>query len=102
MMFGDNMAVVDSAPLPHSRLAKRHNALAYHKSRVAIAAGVCKHHHMSGATNPADMLSKHWDHASIWTTLKPILFWRGDAGELHGEEDGKASAGKSDTTGSTS
>ena len=29
-MFGDNKSVVDSSTVPHSKLAKRHNALSFH------------------------------------------------------------------------
>ena len=36
--FGDNRSVVTSATLPHSTLTKRHNILAFHRVREAIAA----------------------------------------------------------------
>ena len=39
-MFGDNKTVVDSVPMPHSRLHKQHTALAYHRCQEAIAAGI--------------------------------------------------------------
>ena len=29
-------------------------------------------------SNPADILSKHWEFATVWPMLKPILFWRGE------------------------
>ena len=76
-MFGDNESVVNTASVPHSKLHKRHNALSYHRTREAIAAGITRFVHIVGTTNPADILSKHWDHASIWETLKPFMFWRG-------------------------
>ena len=47
-MFGDNQSVVTSSTIPHSSLNKRHNALAYHKIREAIAAGVVDFMHVSG------------------------------------------------------
>ena len=31
-----------------------------------------------GKSNPADILSKHWEFATVWPMLKPILFWRGE------------------------
>ena len=37
-MFGDKRSVVTSAKLPHSTLSKRHNILAFHRVREAIAA----------------------------------------------------------------
>jgi len=77
-MFGDNESVVNMASVPHSKLHKRHNALSCHCTREDIAAGVTHFHHIVGTTNPADILSKHWGHSSIWETLRPLLFWRGD------------------------
>ena len=39
-MFGDNENVVNSSSIPDSKLHKRHNALAYHRTREEIAAGI--------------------------------------------------------------
>ena len=78
MLFGDNKTVVDSASIPHSRLHKRHNALSYHRVREAIVAEIISFFHLPGTSNPADILSKHWDYASTWPTLKPLLFWYGE------------------------
>ena len=36
-LFGNNKSVVTSATLPHSTLTKRHNILAFHRVREAIA-----------------------------------------------------------------
>ena len=77
-MFGDNETVVNTGSIPHSKLHKRHNALSYHRTRDAIAAGIVRFHHIAGTANPADILSKHWDYASVWPLLKPVLFWEGD------------------------
>ncbi len=90
MMFGDNKSVVDTASFPHGKLHKRHNALAYHRTREAIAAGVTRYYHIDGKTNPADILSKHWDMPSVWDSLKPIMFHEGDTADL------AATAGKDD------
>ena len=35
-------------------------------------------HHIPGASNPTDILSKHWGYQQIWSLLKPLLFWSGD------------------------
>ena len=82
MMFGDNESVVNTASMPHSKLNKRHNALSYHKTRASIAAGVIRFHHIPGVSNPADILSKHWDYPSVWESLKPLMFWKGDTADL--------------------
>ena len=87
-MFGDNKTVVDTASVPHGKLTKRHNALSFHRTRFAIAAGILRFHYISGKRNPADVLSKHWDFPSAWPMLKPILFWQGDTAlcPLHDDE----------------
>ena len=82
MMFGDNEAVVNAMTIPSSRLHKRHNALAYHKTRAAVAAKIIKYHHISGKTNPADVVSKHWAYPDVRDTLRPILFWKGDTNDI--------------------
>jgi hypothetical protein len=51
--------------------------LSYHKCRECVAAGIFRFIHIKGSTNPADILSKHWDLPSVWDSLKPLLFfWR--------------------------
>jgi len=93
-MFGDNESVVNASSLPHSRLHKRHNALAYHKTRECIAAGIFRYIHINGVDNPADILSKHWAMHQVWDTLKPLLFWgrnNGDSFTKEEEDEEKAS-----------
>ena len=75
MMFGDNLAVINSASIPEDTLKKRHNALSYHRVREAIAAKVLKFHHISGKENPADVLTKFLPSAVWWPLMKPILHW---------------------------
>ena len=99
-MFGDNQTVVNTASEPSGKLHKRHNALAYHKTRYAVAADIIRFYHIKGETNPADILSKHWDYASVWSQLKPLLFWIGDTMDLVEDEEttkgnGSKEAGKS-------
>ena len=76
MMFGDNKSVINSASIPHGKLYKGHNALAFHRTREAIATGITRYHHINGKKNPSDLLSKHWDMPSVWDSLKPLLFWQ--------------------------
>ena len=77
-MFGDNQSVVTNSTIPHSSLQQRHHALAYHRVREAIAAGIVAYHWIDGSTNPADIVSKHWGMSQAWPLLRPILFWRGN------------------------
>ena len=58
-LFGDNRSVVTSATLPHSTLRKRHNILAFHRVREAIAAKLMAFYWIQSAYNLSDMLSKH-------------------------------------------
>ncbi len=82
MMFGDNESVVNTSSVPSSRLHKRHIALSYHRTREAIAAGFVRFYHILGSTNPADVVSKHWDFPSVRNVLKPILFWQGNTADI--------------------
>ena len=81
-MFGDNQSVITSSTIPHSSLAKQHNALAYHRVREAIAAKIIKFFHIDGTTNPADILSKHCGHPQLWPHVRPLLFYSGETSEI--------------------
>jgi hypothetical protein len=70
-----NEAVVKNTSLPSSSLKKKHNAIAYHKVRVAVAAGIVKIVHVRSHENRADILTKPLspeDHYCLVT--KGILF----------------------------
>ena len=81
-MFGDNESVVNSSMRIDAKLHKRHTILSFNRVREAIASKIVRFHHMPGEINPADILSKHWSHAQIWATLRPLLFWRGDTADI--------------------
>ena len=86
-MFGDNKSVVTSSTIPNSTISKRHHLASYHRVREAIAAKFISFHWKDGKSNPADILSKHWEFATVWPMLKPILFWRGEtATQLKGND----------------
>ena len=61
-LLGDNKSVITSSTIPHSSLSKRHQALAYHRVRSAVAAklglGFLKFSHIDGKQNPADIMTK--------------------------------------------
>ena len=72
---------------PINAYSKRHHLVSYHRIREAIAAKYISSHWKDGKSNPADILSKHWEFATVWTMLKPILFWRGEtATQLKGSD----------------
>ena len=72
-MFGDNRSVVASATLPHSTLSKRHNILAFHRVREAIAAKIIDFDWIQSEYNLSDMLSKHWEHVKISPMIPMLL-----------------------------
>jgi hypothetical protein len=77
-MFGDNASVITSSTIPTSVLKKRHNLLAYHRVREAIASGLMYFYHIPGTENPADVLTKNLTHSVAWKLVKPFLFFAGD------------------------
>ena len=87
-MFGDNKSVVDSASIPTSTLSKKSTLASYNRVREAIAAGYLQFNWKDGKSNPADILSKHWEFANIWPLLKPLLFWKGDTDDLNAKPKG--------------
>ena len=76
-LFGDNRSVVTSSTLPHSTLGKRHNILAYHRAREGIASKILAYHWIRTGYNLSDMLSKHWDHPSVYNMIMKLLITRG-------------------------
>ena len=77
-LFGDNRSVVTSATLPHSTLTKRHNILAFHRVREAIAAKLMAFYWIQSAYNLSDILSKHWDHPTVYPMILKLLITRGN------------------------
>jgi KUP system potassium uptake protein len=77
-MFGDNQSVITQSTIPHSVLSKRHNALAYHRVREAVSAGVVYFLKIDGKENIADCLTKFLTHSMLWPMIEPLLFWKGE------------------------
>ena len=77
-MFGDNRSAVTSSTIPNSTISKRHHLASYQRVREEIAAKYISFHWKDGKSNPGDILSKHWEFATVWPMLKPILFWSGE------------------------
>ena len=70
----DNLSVVINAQFPTRSLKKKHNAVAYHKVREAVAAGIIRIGHISGAFNLADILTKPLGPKQHYDLLKNVLF----------------------------
>ena len=77
-LFGDNRSAVTSATLPHSTLTKRHNILAFHRVREAIAAKLMAFYWIQSDYNLSDILSKHWDHPKVYPIILKLLITRGN------------------------
>ena len=77
-LFGDNRSVVTSATLPHSALTKRHNIHTFHRVREAIASKLMAFYWIQSAYNLSDMLSKHWDHPTVYPMILKLLITRGN------------------------
>ena len=76
MMYGDNMSVVLNTTLPSSALKKKHNAIAYHRVREAVAAGIVEFEHIPTEENIADCLTKPLSPLAYNKLVKPY-FQRG-------------------------
>jgi hypothetical protein len=72
--YGDNMSVVLNTTLPSSQLKKKHNAIAYHRVREAIAGKIVELHHIPSTENIADVLTKPLPVNTYHRLLQPVLF----------------------------
>ena len=74
-IFCDNQSVVKAASSPSSTLAKKHNAICYHKVRESAAAGTIRRvAKEDGETNLADLLTKPLPSDRRRLLLQSILY----------------------------
>ena len=73
-MYGDNMSVILNTTVPSSQLKKKHNAIAYHRVREAIAAKILTLQHIPSTENIADVLTKPLPVNTFYHLLEPVLF----------------------------
>ena len=77
VLLGDNQSVITSCSIPSSNLKKKHNSIAYHRIREAVAAGIVKLRYVKSKWNLADAMTKalaghvHYD---LWKSylFKPL------------------------------
>ena len=74
----DNQACVINMQLPSSSLKKKNNAVAYHKCREAVAAGIVKCGFIKSENNIADILTKPKGPGDLYRLSKEILYGRTD------------------------
>jgi len=58
VIYCDNSSVVHNTTRPESVLKKKHNSIAYHKIREAVAAGYIDIQKIKSEDNLADLLTK--------------------------------------------
>ena len=58
ILFIDNLSMITSVSLPKSSLKKKHNSLASHRCREAVAAGILSFLHCRLFLNCSDCLTK--------------------------------------------
>jgi hypothetical protein len=74
LMLGDNASVITSTTTPSSPLRKKHNAVAYHRVREAIAAGIVRFAKVDSSENLSDCLTKPLRPDEFMRLVKPVLF----------------------------
>ena len=74
ILLGDNLSMIKNCSLPSSTLKKKHNALAYHRVREAVAAKVIILGHISSDKNIADCMTKALGGKKLYHLIKQVLF----------------------------
>jgi hypothetical protein len=75
-MLSDNQSIIINTQLPTSSLKKKHNSVAYHKCREAVAAGIVRTGHINGISNIADLETKPLGNAEYYKYLHDLMFGR--------------------------
>jgi 23S rRNA G2445 N2-methylase RlmL len=73
-VFCDNNSVVINATIPTSPLKKKHYAIAYHRVREAIAAGVIRVAKVKSEENLADVFTKPLSGQKLRYLISRILW----------------------------
>jgi hypothetical protein len=73
MLFCDNEAAVKNSTIPESTLKKKHNAIACHRVREAVALGTIRIGYINTSRNLADMLTKPLMSEKIHSFCEQIL-----------------------------
>jgi hypothetical protein len=74
LMLGDNMSVVLNTTFPSSVLKKKHNAIAYHRVRDAIAARIMRIAYIKSEENVSDVSTKPLSNEKFHYLMKWWLF----------------------------
>jgi hypothetical protein len=74
-MFVDNQSVVVNATVPSSTLKKKHNSIAYHRVREAIAAKIIRIAKVNGKKNLADIFTKPLPVSDLTALIRKVLYF---------------------------
>lgn len=74
LMLGDNASVITSTTIPSSPLRKKHNAVAYHRVREAIAARIIDFAKIDSKHNISDCLTKPLGSEDFFRLVRMVLF----------------------------
>ena len=75
-MLCNNQATVFNTQFPSTNLKKKHNAVAYHQCREAVAADFIRVGHIPGVNNISDILTKPKSPQVYYEFLSNLLFGR--------------------------
>jgi hypothetical protein len=73
-VFCDNKSVVTNSTIPTSSIKKKHNSIAYHRVREAVAAGIIRIAKVDTKENLADLLTKPLGAANLKSLIQRILW----------------------------
>ena len=73
-LLGDNQSVITSCSIPSSNLKKKYNAIANHRIREAVAAGVVELEYIKSESNFTDTMTKTLPSCLHYKLWKPYLF----------------------------
>jgi len=73
-LLGDNNSVIVNTQLASSSIKKKHNSVAFHKAREAVAAGYVRTGHINSTENPSDVLTKAVSPTEFYRLTGPILY----------------------------
>jgi hypothetical protein len=74
LMLGDNMSVALNTSVPSSVLKKKHNAIAFHCVREAIAAKMMRSAYVKSDENVSDILTKPLSNENFHYLVRNWLF----------------------------
>jgi hypothetical protein len=74
LMLGDNMSVVLNITVPSTVLKKKHNGIAYHRLREAIAPRMMRFAYIKSEENVSDVLKKSLINEKFHYLMKRLLF----------------------------